>query len=219
MTIATDSDLAVQTRVGEELEWSPDVDASSVAIAVERGIVALFGEVATSAERLAATRAAGRTRGVRTVVNHLRVHPTRAPAPELARIVSRCLAAASNVPTSVTAEVRGRSVRLSGEVDWDFQRHAAVRTTQYLRGVEVVENCITLRPRASLAADAGEAIMDALTRTSALDPRHLEVIVSGDTVTLTGIVRSLLEREAAAAVAWRSSAVARVDNRIVVLAE
>lgn len=75
MTIATDHDLDVQSFVSDELEWTPDVDAAGIGVSVEDGSVTLSGEVQNSAQRLAATRAALRVRGVRAVVDNLTVHP------------------------------------------------------------------------------------------------------------------------------------------------
>ena len=216
MPIATDSDLDVQILVIDELEWTPDVDAARIGVAVADGTVTLSGEVDTYAERLAAKRATRRVRGVRTIVDDIRVHPRSAnPVTEtdIAKEVNRALARTANVPDAVQAEIDGHNVTLTGEVDWDYQRTAAKRAVQYLRGVYTVNSMITLKARPS-AADTEERIRKALVRNAQLEGRGIHVRAEGDKVVLTGTVKSWAERRQAANTAWASPHVTDVDNRI-----
>lgn len=218
MSVATDSDLDVQTVVRDELDWSPDVDPARIGVAVEDGCVTLSGEVDSYAERLAAKRAALRVRGVRALIDDITVHPKSAwPVTEtdIAKEIDRALRSTSNVPESVKAEIIKHNVTLTGEVDWEFQRTAAKRAVQYLRGVCTVNNLITLRPRPS-AADAEERIRAALTRNAELDAKTIDVAVSGNKVTLTGTVKSWAEKHQAGMAAWSSPHVVDVENLIVV---
>lgn len=219
-TAATHSDLDVQTAVQDELQWTPDVDAAGIGVAVEDGTVALSGEVDTYSERLAAKHAALRVQGVTAVVDGLTVHP-KATLPvsetDIAREVDRALRGASNVPDSVKAEIEGHRVTLRGEVEWDYQRRAARQVVQYLKGVYMVNNMITITGRPS-AADAGERIRKALVRNAQLDANTIDVSVSGTKVTLTGHVRSWAEKRQAGMAAWASPHVTDVDNHIVVRA-
>jgi osmotically-inducible protein OsmY len=57
ISLAVRTDHDIQAAVQEELEWTPDVDAAGVGVAVEAGVVSLSGEVDSHAERLAAMRA------------------------------------------------------------------------------------------------------------------------------------------------------------------
>lgn len=220
MTIASTSDLDIQTLVRDELDWSPDVDEAGIGVSVEDGAVTLSGEVDSYAERLSAKRAALRVRGVRTVVDALSVRPTKDAPPnetEVAREVDHALKIAANVPDSVQAEVTGHNVTLIGQVEWEFQRNAAQRVVQYLRGVYTVSNLIMLKARPS-APDTEERIRKAIERNALLDARTIHVQVDGNTVTLTGTVRSWAESTQAADAAWASPHVTDVDNQIVVKA-
>jgi osmotically-inducible protein OsmY len=215
-----DTDRDVQARVREELEWTPDVDAAGIGVAVDDGAVTLSGEVANYAERLAAKRAALRVRGVRAIVDDLTVHPRAAwPVTEtdIAKEVERALKAAANVPDTIKAEIDGHTVTLVGEADWNFQRHAAKRAVQYLRGVVTVSNQIALTARPS-AEDTQERIKNALTRNAQLDAKSIHVAVDGSKVTLTGTVMSWAERRQAGIAAWGSPNVTEVDNQIIVRA-
>lgn len=218
MTKATDTDYDVQTAVQDELDWTPDVDAAGIGVAVDGGTVSLSGEVDNYAELMAAKRAALRVHGVNAVVNNLTVHPnSNWPITEtdVAKEVSRALRWSSNVPDTVKAEIDEAAVTLTGAVDWEYQRQAAKRAVQYLRGVESVDNQITLTPRVS-AFDAEARIKNALTRNAQIDAKAINVAVSGNKVTLTGIVRSYAEKKQASQAAWSSPHVMEVNNQITV---
>lgn len=215
-TIPTSTDSGVQAAVQEELEWTPDVDAAGIGVAVEGGTVTLSGEVDNYAERRAAKRAALRIRGVRAVVDALTVHPLEGwPLSEtdIAKEVQRALDWAVNVPTEVKAEIHEHDVTLTGQVAWEFQRLAAKRAVQYLRGVGTVNNLIELKPRPS-AVDAERRIARAITRNAQLDADSIDVAVIGNKVILTGTVASWAEKQQAAHAAWASPNVAEVENRI-----
>ena len=218
ITTPVHSDQNIQTAVQEELEWTPDVDAAGIGVAVEAGTVSLSGEVDSHAELVAAKRAALRVRGVTTVVNDLTVHPKSSwsvTETDIAKEVEHALTWSSNVPDTVKAEIKDHSVTLTGEVDWDFQRQAAKRAVQYLRGVYTVESRITLAARPS-SADAEERIKNALTRNAQLDANTIDAKVSGNKVTLTGVVRSWAEKQQADLAAWASPHVTEVENHIIV---
>lgn len=216
MSTATVSDLDVRALVSDELEWTPDVDAARIGVSVSEGSVTLSGEVETYAERVAAKRAARRVKGVRAIVDNLTVHPTSkwsVTETDIGKEVEHAPSAAANVPETVQAEVDGHNVTLTGEVEWDFQRKAAKRAVQYLRGVSTVNSMITLRSRPS-AEDTQERIRNAFTRNAQLDAQGIHVEVDGNRVILRGTVKTWAERRQAANTAWSSPHVSDVDNRI-----
>ena len=215
------SDHQIQLAVQDEIEWTPDVDAAGIGVAIEDGTVSLSGEVDSYPERLAAKRAALRVRGVKTLIDHLVVRPKfswSVTDTDIARDVAHALDMASNVPDTVKAEIKDHDVTLSGQTNWDFQRQAAVRAVQYLRGVRSVYNMITLTERPEPdASEAAERIKNALTRNALLDAGAIQVRVTGNEVTLTGTVQSWAEKNQAGKAAWSSPHVTEVHNRIAVL--
>lgn len=213
----TDEDI--QSAVQEELDWTPDVDAAGIGVAVEDGAVSLSGEVDSYAEEIAAKRAALRVRGVNAVVDNLVVHPKSSrivSEVDIAKEVDHALEWATDVPPNmVKAEIKNHVLTLTGQVDWEFQRHAAQRAVQYLNGVHSVRNQITLKPRVT-STDTERRIRGALIRNAQIDANTIDATVSGNTVTLTGTVRSWAEKKQAGQAAWASPHVTHVDNRITV---
>ena len=69
------TDHEIQAAVQDELEWTPEVDAAGIGVAVEDGCVSLSGEVDSYVARVAASRAALRVRGVTAVADELVVNP------------------------------------------------------------------------------------------------------------------------------------------------
>lgn len=220
MSVATPTrtDGDIKAAVEAELEWTPEVEAAGIGVAVDDGVVSLSGEVDNYAERRAAKQAALRVRDVTAVVNELNVHPNSTftlSENDIGNEVEHALRSATNVPDTVKAEIDGHAVTLTGQVKWDFQRRAAKRVVQYLRGVSSVDNRITLTPRAS-AVDTADRIRSAIVRNAQLDADAIKVIAAGDTVTLSGTVRSWAERRQADLAAWSSPHVGVVYNQITV---
>jgi len=212
------SDHDIQTAVRDELDWTPEVDAAGIGVAVEDGVVSLSGEVDHYSARIAAKHAALRVRGVTAIVDNVCVHPSWSASvteTDIAKEVEHALTWASNVPDTVKAEVEGHDITLTGSVKWDFQRRAAQRVVQHLIGVNYVNNLVTLTPRAS-APDTEQRIRTAISRRAQLDANAIHVAVAGNEVTLTGTAGSWAQKHEAEGAAWASPHVSEVHDRIVV---
>jgi len=93
-------DTSLQAAVMEELEWDPRVTAAHIGVAAHDGIVTLTGHVPTFWEKEAAEQAAARVRGVKGVVEELKVELLGNPVPDerLAGDALQHLAMDSSVP-------------------------------------------------------------------------------------------------------------------------
>lgn len=212
------TDAQIKELVEDELEWTPGVDAPAIGVAVTDGVVTLTGEVPYYWHRHTAAKAVLRMRGVQAVANEITVlgsHDTPTDT-DIAVAVAHALRWSSRVPTGeIDAEVHDGGVVLSGQVSWDISRQGAEREVAAIKGVQWVDNRITLAPRAS-AADTRARITEALRRNALTDAGAVHIDVDGTTVTLTGEVSSYDAKHQAERAAWRSPHVSEVRNDLII---
>jgi osmotically-inducible protein OsmY len=212
------SDQDLQATVSDELLYTPSID-SHLSVTANDGVVTLAGDVGSLPERLAAKQAAERVWGVKVVADEMVVRSAGASGAtdeDLAGAASHMLAWSIDVPRdTVTVEIRDRTLTLSGAVTWDFQREAALRAVTYIRGISGVKNNISLSQKASVSV-VKEAVEAAIRRNAPLDAQTIAVEVNGHELTLSGSVRSSMERDQAEHVAWAAAGVANVKNNLFV---
>jgi osmotically-inducible protein OsmY len=215
------TDEEIQREVHEELKWDARVLPNEIGVSVKNGVVTLTGWVDSFGKKWAAEEAAQRVRGVVAVANDIEVRlPTSAQRTDadIAAAAVHALKWDSAVPDDkIKAVVSKGWVTLRGEVEVQYQRRAAERAVRRLTGVRGVTNLITIRPRVTPKPDeVTRRIKEALIRDVETDAERITVEVDGDTVILRGTVRSWVEREDAARVAWSAPGVAMVKNHIIV---
>ena len=116
--------------------------------------------------------------------------------------------------------VKNGIVTLEGEVEWQFQREAALAVVRGLRGVKYATDQIQLKPTARPSpSDIKTKIEDALKRSAQVDARTITVAMTDSTVTLKGSVRSYWERGGSRDGRLGGTGRHRVDNRIEVAYE
>jgi osmotically-inducible protein OsmY len=216
-TTLTGTDVRLRNLVVRELDWDPDVDASAIGVTAKDGIVTLTGFIDTYAGKLAAERVAKRVRGVRAVANDVIVRPTvERTDTDIAADAAAALKLQTPVADKVQIAVHHGHVGLTGRVEWLTQREAAAAAVQHVPGVRGIANYIDVTPQPAFR-DLHRRIVAALHRNADIDAMNLRVDVTGDVVTLTGSVTSLLQREAAERGAASAPGIRRVENKIVVI--
>ena len=192
----TDNEL--KRRVTAELNWDPEVQSTAIGVAVRDGVVTLTGHLDNFAEREAAVRALRRVAGVKAVALELDVKlaiPHRRNDSEIATSAEHALRWNTLIPEkSIRLTVDQGVVSLEGEVEWDFQRRAAVSAVRPLLGVTEVRSEITLRAKPQ-TADLARRIEDALCRQALREARQVHVTIEGATVKLLTPERSEERRE------------------------
>jgi osmotically-inducible protein OsmY len=214
------TDRQLQEDVQQALDWEPSVDAAQVGVTVDKGVVTLRGDISSFAEKQAAERVALGVYGVKAVANDLTVRlsaeRTRTDSDVAKAIVSALRWSASVPHDKITVAVTNGWVKLSGKVDWDYQRSAAARIVRDITGVLGITNGISVEPHVS-ATDVQAKIEAALKRSAEVDARRINVAASDGKVVLSGNVHSWFERDQARRAAWAAPGVTEVDDRIMVV--
>ena len=215
----TDSQL--QQDVIAELKWEPSVEATTIGVEVKDGIVTLAGHVGSYIQKRAAERAAQRVSGVRGVAMEIDIAlpgSSKRKDADLAKRARSALEWNASVPKdAVRLSVENGWVKLSGEVQWAYQRWAAETAVFNLLGVVGVNNDITIKPQVA-PHDVKTKIEAALQRRAHQETKSIQVAVAGDSVTLSGVVDSWAERNAAQTAAWAAPGVKNVIDNIRVAA-
>jgi osmotically-inducible protein OsmY len=182
------------------------------------GVVTLTGHVPTFWEKGAAETAAARVKGVKAVVEEIKVELLGNPEPDerLAEDALRSLSKDTSVPKDrIHVKVEKGHVTLTGEVDWKFQKTAAEIAIHKLLGVTWVTNKITIEPRADIF-EVRQQIRKALDRVAPYDSDNIVIHADGSKITLSGEVTTPYERILAEDAAWSVPGVTQVKDNIAI---
>lgn len=210
-------DKLIRQNIIDELDFDPSIDAAHIGVAVENGIVTLTGHVGSYTERVAAEKAAQKVRGVRGVVEEIKVRFGGETPPrdeDIAQRAVQMLDWSVTVPKgAVQVKVQNGWVTLSGKVDWQYQKEEAYRSIRGLAGVAGIMNTIEVTPKASVP-DVRSKIMAALKRNAELEADAIKVTVKDAKVVLEGKVNAWYERELAENAAWSAPGVRAVEDHL-----
>ena len=211
------SDSEIKLDVQDELEWEPSIDETKIGVAVDEGVVTLSGEVDSYAKKIAAEKAAKRVIGVKAVAEDIVVtYPSSLEKSdtEIAKAAVDALEWHSSVPDdTVMVKVENGWVYLTGEVKWSYQRSSAKNAVKDLMGVKGVSNNITIKQSVK-PVQVKDHIEEAFERSARIDAKGITVTTDGTTVTLSGKVHSIKEKEDAESAAYRAPGVYKVINNL-----
>jgi len=166
---------------------------------------------------MAAENAAKRVAGVKVVAENIEVGLASISNRTDTDIAEAILHALKWHPAiqqeKIKVQVENGYVRLTGEVEWDFQRRNIQQSIEQITGVRSVANLITVVPSV-LPSDISRKITAAFQRSASIDSNKISVEVLGSKVILKGQVRSFAEKNDAERVAWMSPGVSQVDSRL-----
>ena len=212
------SDVQIQSDLMAELKWEPSLDEDAIQVFVKDGVVTLNGQVPSYIQKWIAERTALGVFGVKALTVQLTVNlpqsSVRSDA-DIARLAQSVLSWNSLVPDErLKIMVENGWITISGEVQWDFEKRAAVKTLSSLFGVTGLTDLIhlTRKPRSPLALKTD--IEAALRRSGGDMHPHIDVIQEGDCITLSGTVHNDFERSMAKRIAWRAPGVQTVVDHL-----
>ena len=205
----------VREAVESELNFDPLIDPDNITVKNINGDVALNGTVPSYPQYVEAAAAAQRVAGVKNVHNHLEV--VLPPGdyrddPMLTTMANNALMLNVTVPDGVEATAKNGNLTLTGTVYYGTERAAAEQTVAGLAGVRNIRNDIEISNDAD-PVDVTLLVQDALDRYG-LIPDDSDVVVdtNGNTVTLSGHVRTWAEHDAVVDAAWMASGVYDVSD-------
>ena len=211
------TDAEIKQNVLDELAWRPGIDETQIGVIVEDGVVTLSGVVNEYAKKVAAEKAVKSVKGVKAVAEDIEVKygdSYKKTDKEIAKSVVTALDWAATVPKEkVMVKVEDGHVYLSGELPWAYQKNAAKRAVESLLGVKQVYNNIHIEQKVK-SYEVKDMIKKAFERSANIDSSKVNVEVDGHTVTLTGTVSSIKEKEDALNAAFHASGVSEVKNEI-----
>lgn len=211
------TDYQIQQDVQDQLKWEPLLNAAQIGVAVKDGIVTLSGNVDSYFKKIHAENAAKKVIGVKAIAEDIQVGVSplyKKSDSEIAQAVLNALKWHSSVPDDkIKVKVEDGIVTLEGEVEWDFQRRIAKEAIIGLPSVRMINNNITLKPVVT-PENVKQRISSAFHRTASLDAGRINVEVLGSKVKLTGVVKSVSEKEDAVSAAWSAPGITEVQHML-----
>lgn len=199
------SDADIRQAVDAQLLLSRGVPVNRIDVSVQRGIVTLGGTVDNILAADRAVRVARMVKGVRSVVDRIRVEP-RVERTD-ARLQQAISDALTDDPATDAWEVgvgaEDGHVTLVGTVDSWHEKQLATRIAKGVAGVRSIDNDLAIEYDAERSDSEIEAeIQRILMWDARVDDGLIEVEVTDGEVKLSGTVGSAYERSLAIGDAW-----------------
>lgn len=214
------SDSILKQDIIDELDFEPSIDAADIGVAVDDGIVTLTGHVPTYAQKVKVEDVVRNVKGVKAIAQEMEVRPFgthKTADDEIAKRAVNTIAWHTSIPGgAVQISVQSGWIKLTGKVEWQYQKSAAEDAVRHLAGVIGVTNQIEIKPCPS-THDIKQRIENALKRNAELEAQEIKVNVLGNgAVRLEGRVHAWSERRAAERAAWSAAGVKTVEDRITI---
>lgn len=213
------TDAQIKEDVLQELAWESPENKTQIGVIVNDGIVTLTGVVDSFTKKIEAEKIAKSVYGVKAIAEDIKVRLSEneksTTDTDIAKAVINTFHWNNSIPDEkIKIKVEDGWVYLSGEVDRDYQRKAAKNAVSNLYGVVGVINNISLKPLTATAEDIKNRITKAFERSATLDSKNIYISVDGHTVTLTGTVHSLQEKDDARNAAFFAPGITKVINNL-----
>lgn len=208
----------LQKDVQNAIKWEPQLHAAEIGVTAKDGVVTLMGTVDAYYKKIEAENAAKNVDGVKAVVEEIEIkYSSNTKSDEdIASDVLKALTDNWNVPQEqIQIKVEKGWITLEGQVTWNYQKEASTKSINHLTGVKGVTNRIKIKSEVQDEIEK-KNIVRALTSNWTLHSENILVRVDGTTVTLTGAVSSLYQKDLAEKIVWKTPGIWSVNNQLVV---
>jgi osmotically-inducible protein OsmY len=213
------SNEKLQKDVQHAIKWEPILNTAEIDVIAEDGIVTLTGSVDSYIKKVHVEDVVKHVVGVRAVVENIEVkylNTNDKSDIEIAEEVLKALRLNWDVPDDkIKIKVEDGWVTLDGEVQWNYQKEAAKKAVRSLEWIKVLTNKIDIRPETHDEIGK-EDIERALGCNWSMDDQDIRVEVSGNNVTLNGVVNSYFQKYEAERIAWNAPGVCTVYNELAI---
>jgi len=198
------SDRDVASAVDAALFMDEFVPSDRINVSCHQGVVTLKGSVKNILEKERADETAQRIRGVRSVINQIKVKPGDISDTKIKNnVVNSLLRDPAADSYEVNVSVNNGEVKLTGTVDSMAEKNLAEKVAKGVRGVTALKNNIDVRVKENRPDYEIEKEVKKRLQTSLyVDAGMIDVDVSGGDVKLKGAVGSLAEKTRAHNLSW-----------------
>ncbi|MBT1070342.1 BON domain-containing protein [Pelotalea chapellei] len=190
------ADQSLTDAVEDKIAVDRFVPLSRINIKTLSGIVTLTGTVNTIVEKERALRLAQTVRGVKSVINTIRVTPVRRTDAEIQNDVSMLISRNPALAARrLTVETNNAIVEVSGDVQSWPERDIAIKLAKSVNGVKEVRDKLMIRfPESRSDKDIMYDVVEALRWDALVARDRIAVNVENGRVSLSGSVGSAAEK-------------------------
>jgi osmotically-inducible protein OsmY len=196
------TDQAIADAVEDEFLFGRAIPSNQIDVTVADGIVTLDGKVGSLLAKRRAVRMAETVKGVRSIVNQIRVQPATARTDAAVRvdIESSLMTDPATESYEVDVSVLNGVATLTGTVDSWTEKQLAEKVAQGVKGV--INNIDVVYEDDRADSEIANDIRQALRWDALVDHALIDVQVNDGAVTLSGTVGSAAEKRRALYDSW-----------------
>lgn len=213
------TDFEIQQDVQDELLWDPLLNAPEIGVIVHNGIVTLTGVVNSLSKKTAAENAAKRVKDVKAVAMNIDILLPGAHLRSDAEIADAALNALrwnNIIPDhQLKIKVENGHITLDGDVEWQYQKDAAINAIRDLQGLKGITSLIRLSPVPG-SKIVKNSIRKALSRIANIEADQIDIHTDGNDITLKGKVHSWFERAEVERAVWATPGVRSVLDELTI---
>jgi len=208
----------LQNNIQDAIKWDPLLKDAGITVKAIDGLVTLSGSVKNYQDKIRAELVVKSVYGVKALIEHLTVilDPLDEVSDDsIAKHVFEALKLAWVPHERISIKVENGHVTLEGQVTYNFQKEAAIKSVGGVKGIKILTNNLTLLAETHDEVEK-KNIEHALLRYAATVDQNIDVRVQDTRITLSGAVKSFYEKEEAGKIAWNTPGVSMVINDLVI---